>query len=161
MPISRGKARHRSAGFTLIEITIVVALVAMLTGLAAASLSGRQEEGLLKRDLALASGMVVAARQLAIVSGQSVPLEISADARALGIAGAVPRVETFRNGVALSWFGNADSEKSRRVLFYANGGSSGATLALRSGRLVTGLAIDWLTGDTTVLPIRTVDNAKH
>jgi general secretion pathway protein H len=159
--MSKARARRSTAGFSLIEITIVVALVAMLTGLAAASLAGRQEESLLKRDLALATGMVIAARQMAIIGGQSVPLEISADTTALGIPGARPRVETFRKGVALSWFGNADAEKSRRVLFYPNGGSSGATLALRSGNLVTGLAIDWLTGDTTVLPIRTVNNAKR
>jgi general secretion pathway protein H len=156
MPISRASA-SACKGFSLVELIVVMALVAMLTGLAAVSLGGRSEEGLLRRDAALAASIAAEARLRAISSGKPVELLVAPEADALFIPGSEPR--GMRRGVTAALL-NGERTAVDRISFYPGGGSSGGEIVLRSAAAGIAISIDWLTGEARISAVRAIANAR-
>lgn len=137
----------RAAGFTLLELMVVMVLMALLTGLSvpliSAALPGQQLRAA-SRDL-LAG--LRRARDDAVFHRRDVTLAVNLDQHDFRISGdphphaIAPKVE-----IALVVADAAPNGRSGAFHFYPDGSSSGGRVTVaRNGRRIA-IDVDWLTG---------------
>ena len=145
----RGAAR----GFTLIEIMVVVALIAVLTGVIAAVISG----GLGSARVRAASKDLVAAlrstRAMAVVQRESQVLVLDVERRAYQAPGR-DWVELPKD-MEMSMLTAADEqldEGKGQIRFFPDGSSTGGNIELSRGEALWRIEIGWLTGEVRMNP---------
>lgn len=137
-PLTRA---HRSAGFTAVEMLVVLAILALVAGLAYArfgSRPGLDVEG-------AARGLTYQLRTLrsaAISANRTLTLTATADGRGFVITG--------RTGVPLPRGVVATLANGKPIVFFPDGTSSGGAIVLSNGRAESRVTIDWLTGHAAV-----------
>ncbi|MQP68101.1 type II secretion system protein GspH [Niveispirillum sp. SYP-B3756] len=127
------RPRHRQAGFTLLEMLVVLLLLGVATALVAPRLAsgGARLDG----DTRLLASRLAAARDQAVRQGRAV--EISLDARGLS------------QGTSLTVAGEVErgADGLARLRFLPDGSASGAEIRLRGPHGgERAIAVDWLTG---------------
>lgn len=149
--------RRRAAGFTLVEIVVVLAVAALLMTavptLFDAMLPGVQLKGAARRTMAT----LRLARDTAVRTGVDTALVIDVEARRLDLAG-------FRS-VSLPSGLNLDLEVASRELldrergairFFPDGSSTGGRILISRGQGAAAsgyqVGVDWLTGRVRALP---------
>ena len=125
-----------SAGFTLLEMLVVLAILGLTAGLVAS----RARPGAGGLELRGAAGQVGnllrEARAQAIATNQAVAVRADPATARLGIAGG--REMALPRGVAL--------QASGAIGFSGDGSSTGGSLLLAEGPRRLVVAVDWLTG---------------
>ncbi len=130
MPIA---SRRGSAGFTLIEMIVVIAVMAMIGGLVMMRQPWRSTGlNMDATERALASALRLA-RSRAIA--QDRPVSVVTGAAGFSIDGAAPWV--LPGGEVMS---------AGQVVFLPDGGSSGGTITLASKARRVAVTVNWLTG---------------
>ncbi len=140
---------RRARGFSLIEVTIAVAILAALTGLAATSLVPATERMRLRAEVREIVGLMGDARTRAITSRQVGVIELDAENRRIFYGEPVmvrqlPAVMSLR-------LGDGDGNRARqRIVFYPEGSASGGVFAIGDHHRSLVVRIDWLTGRITI-----------
>jgi len=147
---------QRAGGFTLIELMVVFALIALIVGLAPIALE-RLTESIQYRDTVRAALTDLrSARQLAQTRGAEVRFAVNLEAHTFGVEGAppthVPEPLELRAVMAAGESGPDGSTMG--VRFLPGGGASGGSLDLirPSGQGVR-LRVDWFTGRIEQEPV--------
>jgi general secretion pathway protein H len=134
--------RDRGAGFTLVELMIVLAIMALVAALAMPELLRR----------APASGLGAAAEELraALSSARAAAIAQDREVSVRGGDGAY-RVDGARRPFA-SGVPVRVEVAGGGISFFPSGGSSGGTIVLRAGSASRALEVDALTGRAFLLP---------
>ena len=149
-----GKVLHSAAGFTLLEILLVVAILGMASILVVPNLTGL-ESRTFNAQVRQATSLLNYARRIAVVSGQpsTASFHVSegstAEERvATGSPTSVGRWDS--NGTTLSFRDSTEREaevdEMIEITFYPEGGSTGGTLLLSQAGQLANIIIDPFTG---------------
>jgi general secretion pathway protein H len=146
----RGGARE--AGFTLLELTVVVAILALAAAVVAPSLN-RARPGL--AVLAAAHELAAslrAARAAARAANVERVVTLDLDGRRYWAEGVVgPRAIAANVAVRLAVpEGERIGNASGRVRFFPDGSASGARVEIDDGRSAASVLVDWLSGDVRI-----------
>lgn len=146
MTCSSHNAR-RNAGFTLLELLVVLALMAFFAAMTISIGARSAEKAGLKRDVSLFATALRHARAEAIEAGAPVDLVIDI---AEGAYDAGPAGDGKLPGGSIMEIVTAkelSSEPGRSVIrFYADGSASGGRVVISAGDERNTIAVDWLTG---------------
>jgi general secretion pathway protein H len=138
----------RQRGFTLIEIVVVVGLIALLTAVIAATVTG----GLGSAKVRAASKDLVAAlrftRSQAVVKRESQVLMLDVGRHAYRAPGRdwVELPEAMQLSMLTAAQEQVDDEIGQ-IRFYADGSSTGGNIELRRGEALWRIDVAWLTGE--------------
>jgi general secretion pathway protein H len=146
MSCAAGKARRSSSdGFTLLELMVVLAITALLAGLAATQLTARRGPSVevVARDLTAALRQ---ARSTAMLQRRETVFWLDLDHARYGVGAQPARV--LPRDIALEMWTVADRAASGRgsIEFYPDGGASGGRIALSRQGQRSVVAVDWLDG---------------
>lgn len=151
LPYSRFVEARRSAGFTLIELILVLAVMALLAGMAAPIYSklkaGAEYRSMVRQIMA---GLSLA-RQQAAETGRDVAYSCDLAKRLCGLEGKlsnqVPEAVTLKATVAGV---ELKDDAVASIRFYPDGGSTGGYFELiRASGTGVRLRVDWLFGRLT------------
>jgi len=139
----------RDAGFTLIEMIVVLAVLGLVAGLVLAR--GPQRSAAL--DMRAATNAVAqvmrVARTRAIVSNRRVVVAFDPRAATLRIGTGAPR--GLPAGVGMSVITTADLAGTQAgIAFLPDGSSSGGRVELANGARHAQVGVDWLTGRVSI-----------
>jgi general secretion pathway protein H len=141
----------REAGFTLIEMIVVLTILALMTVLITAS-GIRVSPAVHARAAAQAiSGALRSARSEAVVSNRSVSFTLDVVNRFYQWGQAPPQVLT--SDLRLSLLTSRDQlapEGVGQIRFDPDGGSSGGRVSIEGGGVVLWVGIDWLSGRVSI-----------
>jgi general secretion pathway protein H len=146
----RARVFVRRAGFTMLESLVVLALVAMMAGMASQLLrppSGRLKLETSARTLC-ATLRATRARAIATNSEAAVIVDVYAKtfASPVGKPGVLPADAVVTLDVAHT---QHLSPRAGAVTFFPDGGSTGADIILRLPDARASIGVNWLTGETT------------
>lgn len=149
---SRPSGRRCAGGYTLVELLVVLAILALAIGIAAPRFV-RVMPGVALR--ATAHDIVATlrtARSLAIRRGREVAAEVDLAGRTVAIAGEGDLVAIDRSfGVSLyTATQELVTERSAGIRFYPDGTSTGGRLRLASEHRGYDIRVDWITGRVTI-----------
>jgi general secretion pathway protein H len=150
--IGAGATRRAAAGFTLLELLVVLFIVGMVSAVAFPRL-GRTGERVVLRTAAVQLGNQIRATRLAAVKSNA-PQTLTVDhasSRYWSSIDPVPR--SLPRRVRLTTEGDCINrgESGRAVIaFRPDGSACDASIALTDGSLSARVTIDWLTGATRV-----------
>jgi general secretion pathway protein H len=144
-----GRRGGQDAGFTLIEVIVVLAVLGMVAGLVLAR--GPQRSAAL--EMRAASSAVAqtlrVARTRAIMSNQRVTVAFDPRAATLRVGTAAAR--SLPPGIAMSVITTADLAGAQAgIAFLPDGSSSGGRVQLARGAQHVQIGVDWLTGRVSV-----------
>jgi general secretion pathway protein H len=141
----------RGAGFTLIEVTAVMLIIALVASLAISIVSGTGRPGL--KAVALQTASLLRRERLgAILTGRDREVSLDSKQRILvgdgGDVVALPRDITVDIlGIDALWSG-----RQAVVRFHPDGGSTGAVLKLSREKAEYEIRVNWYTGGVAVGP---------
>ena len=140
---------EREAGFTLLELTAVMLIVALVASLAVATTTGTGRAGL-KAATLQAAGLMRRERMGAIMGGHARRVALDGVHRLLvgdgGDAVAIPRDVTVDVlGADAVWNG-----RQAVVRFDPDGGSTGAVLRLSHEKAGYDIRVNWYTGSVAI-----------
>ncbi len=144
----RRKQRGRRAGFTLLESLVVLAVIALVAGMAAQLL--RPPSGRLRLETAArnfcATLRATRARAIATNSEASVVVDLYSKTyeSPVGAPGAFPSEATITLDIAST---QRLTARSGAITFFPDGGSTGADIGLLTPDARARIAVNWLTGD--------------
>lgn len=145
--------RRRSAGFSLVELSVVMAIAGLLLAVAVPA-SMRFYEGMQTRQAVRdALTLLASARQLAINSGRAQDVLIQPFERRLSLN---QEVRVLPESLRITVHGSRELNRGDAgvIRFYPEGGSSGGGLDIehtgREGGI--SIAVDWLVGRVTQAP---------
>lgn len=141
----RGRLRTaREAGFTAIELLVVMAGLALLSALALPWYSGAADALRFRTAMRGVAADLRQARNAALAGGAPVELAFDPEGRGYGIPGgawiALPA------DIALAWADGPLARAPFRLGFYADGSATGGELRLAGPRQAAVVSIDALTG---------------
>lgn len=148
-----GQRGHR--GFTLLELVLVLALVALASLLAASSLRGGFAGMQLRGSAQELASQLRFTRTLAIASGEAQQFTIAPLDRRWtapkGREGVVPQ------RLAVTFYGARDVQPSAgegAILFFPDGASTGGRIRLARDTATWQVEVAWLTGEVRVAAMR-------
>ena len=141
----------RQAGFTLIEVLAVLAILAMAIGIIAArgparspALDARGAAGQVSRALRLA-------RSQAVATNRPVAFTLDLARHGFQVGEGAWQAIPAELGLAMVAVAEANPDPARgRIVFNPEGGSSGGRVRISAGRSALTVGADWLSGRVTV-----------
>jgi general secretion pathway protein H len=127
-----------SAGFTLIEMLVVLAVLALVVGLVITHGPVRSQRLELDAAARQVTGALRLARSRAIADERTVVFALDA------------RGYRLDRDTWTTWSGEVSPRGDRLVVFTPDGGSSGARIVLNDGERAVAIGVDWLTGRVVV-----------
>lgn len=148
------KARRAFAGFTLLELIVAFAVIALLLGLAPVAFGKLMETSHYRSTVRHMLAGMTATRQLATQTGQSAAFFVDMEKRVFGPQGKVDYALPESVQVRLIVAGVEAGQGGGSIRFYPGGGATGGSVDVfkRSGDGVR-LRVDWLLGSVTQEPI--------
>lgn len=139
--------REGEAGFTLIEVLAVLAILGLVAGLVAARGPQRSAALDLRAAAAQVAGAMRLARTQAIAGNTPVAVQLDPAAHALRVGAAAPR--RLPPGLAVSVISVAEPGRPS-ITFAPDGSSTGGRVELAAGARRMQVGVDWLTGRVSV-----------
>ncbi len=138
---------RRAAGFTLMEMLVVLTIIALLTAVTPALLGHLPGMRLKAADIAMADTLRQL-RERAIRNGSETQMTVDPIARRYVLSSdAVPHaLPTVVERLDIATNGQVRPATVRRLRFFPDGSATGATIRLWHGNQSASIAIDWLTG---------------
>lgn len=141
-----------SRGFTLLEVLVVVALMAVIASLAApllvravsgmeAQVSARQVAATLRKS-----------RSQAIIENRDMAVTVGVDDRSIRIGG--DAVEKLPDNVRVRIYSarsEQEDENTAGIRFFPDGSSTGGEIVLQDGKSVYHVRVEWLTGQVAIV----------
>jgi general secretion pathway protein H len=147
-----GDTVRAQRGFTLIEVTVVLVIIALVTALVMPQMSGVQS----KADMRAAARGIAAGlrmtRNLAMTHGRSEAFVIDTASGAFR-AGSVASPRRVPSGVHLVLMTTTDEridDAVGSIQFFADGSSSGGGVRVAKGKNQGEVLVDWLTGQVSI-----------
>lgn len=145
--MNRAGRRPREAGFTVIELIVVVALLALAYALVAPSISAVFDRPRLDNAARQVAGSLREARATAIETFRDTRFAVLADRRSWRSG---ERTGAVAEGIQLSLErrdrGGSGAGAAGEIVFFPDGSSTGGRVVLRRGDRVRVVAVEWLTG---------------
>jgi general secretion pathway protein H len=150
-PINRASG-HRQAGFSLLEIVIALAIMALGVALVSTAFM-RSNEGLRFDESVRALALDLKnAQTQAMRSGRDVALVIDVDARTYSLGDAAQQALPPSANLRVTSAGEVIAADGKPAfVFSPDGGSTGGRIEMSIPDRSAALEIDWLTGDVRVL----------
>jgi len=148
-----GGARFGTAGFTLLELLIVLMLMGLITALTIPVFSGSVSTTQLKSAAREVAAGLRLARDQAIAQKSPTVLELDVTARAFRVL-PDPRVHALPSGIDIKLFtaqSDLVNDRVGAIRFYPDGGSNGGRITLAAGERKYDVDVDWLTGRVAIL----------
>jgi general secretion pathway protein H len=136
---------HRTNGFTLIEVMIVLAILSLTVAMAVPLLGKRQPGAALAGATGEIRAALHAARAEAIAQGREVAFSSDAGG-GYRIDGKQHRLDGASSGLRIQIRGGS------RISFFPSGGSSGGRLVLHGANARREIEIEAITGRVFILP---------
>jgi general secretion pathway protein H len=154
-PIGRVDPRQGEAGFTLIEVVCVIAIIAILTAILLPALPRGTSRARLESFAVEMASLLKADRNAAVRRGMQVVTDVDAKARILrsGFSGHVVRVPndvTFEATLAARC---NQRPAGSTIRFFASGMSCGGTIGVTRLGVGYQVRVNWLTGAVEVAPL--------
>ena len=150
------RTRGRSAGFTLLEMLVVLVIIAAASLLAMAAFGGGMRGMQLKSSAKEIAAQLRFARAVAISTGEPQDVVIDPKARswrgAKGRSGNLPgEGDVVFTGAGAAQFADAtDSEGKGVVRFFADGAATGGRVRLLANGAGWDVDVRWLTGEVVM-----------
>jgi len=135
------------AGFTLMELLVVLALMALLTGLAAPRL--RPDAPNLSLEARAMAGGLRATRSTALRANDERLFLVDLAGRRYG---SPPQWTAVGLGVALETYAAAEEggRDTAAIRFFPDGSSTGGRITLSAGGRTAAITVDWLSGAVVI-----------
>lgn len=148
------KARRAFSGFTLLELIVAFAVIALLLGLAPVAFGKLMETSQYRSTVRHMLAGMTAARQMSIQTGQSTVFSVDTEKRVFGPQGKMDHTLPDSVDVRLVVAGIESRQGGGSIRFYPGGGATGGSVDVlkRTGDGVR-LRVDWLLGTVTQEPI--------
>jgi general secretion pathway protein H len=150
--MTAGTPMRRSAcGFTLLEIVLVLAIIALASLLAAAAVSGRTDARRLRSAAKEVSAQLRFTRAQALASGQAQRFTI--DPRAHAWRGPQRHHGSLPRNLAIGFTGARETQSAPgegAIVFFPDGASTGGRVRLAMADAVWHVDVAWLTGQVTL-----------
>jgi general secretion pathway protein H len=146
-------ARSARAGFTLIEMLVVLALMALIAGIAIPILGPGVSTAELKSSARKVAAGLRMAREDAVATRTDTRLVLDLEHRTFQIERDT-HVYALPRGLELKLFtaqNDIISESVGAIRFYPDGGSTGGRVTLAAGERKFEVDVDWLTGRVAIL----------
>ncbi|TAA10054.1 type II secretion system protein GspH [Pseudoxanthomonas winnipegensis] len=147
----KGRVRRRPAGFTLIEVLVVIALIALIGTLTAVAMSGGLQGLRLRGATREVAAQLRFTRAQAIATGQ--PQRFTIDPAAHRYSAPGKREGRLPEQLGVRFYGArqaAAQPGQGAIVFYPDGASTGGQLELVAGQATRRLSVAWLTGEVRV-----------
>lgn len=135
-------------GFTLIEMLMVLALIALIASLVSVNLIGRLDSVKVSRAAKDVASALRSTRAEALVKGQQRVLEVDIERRTITAPGRPPL--TLPDGVDVTLRTatvELIDEGRGGIRFFPDGGSTGGAIELHAGERTWAVNVSWLTGE--------------
>jgi len=145
--VSTTGIRRREAGFTLLELIVVLFLITLIAGLSAAFLGNALPAGKFNSTVRDIVTTIRHARALAQTRGEEQTVVIDLDSKKYGIVGRGEKDLTAGIGIKIiDPFSNEITEGRYRFVFPAFGGSGGGSIVLNDRKRTARIDIDPVIG---------------
>lgn len=145
---------RRDAGFTLLEIVCVLAIVALLAGLVLPAIPRETSRPRLEAYAIEAASLLVADRNAAIRRHTAIATALDSQSRTI-VSGSGAGLVQFPRDVAFDALlaQTCDGRPAgATIAFFPNGMSCGGTVGLRHGDAGYEIRVNWLTGGVEIAP---------
>ena len=144
-------SRRRNAGFSLLEMILVVALIATASLLAAMVVTGGMQGMQLRSSSKEIASQLRYTRAQAIATGQ--PQRFVIDPRAHRWQAPNDKHGKIPSALAVEFTGAREAQSRAGeggILFFPDGASTGGRVQLRTKQAVSRIDVAWLTGEVTL-----------
>lgn len=139
-------------GFTLLEVLVVVALMAIIASLTAPLVAGARSGAEAQVSARQVAATLRKSRSQAIIENRELVVTVDVEGHSIGIDDEVAQnlPDSLRIRVYSAHFEHQDGDTAG-IGFFPDGSSTGGEIILQDGRSAYHVQIEWLTGQVAIV----------